>query len=69
MKLRKVSLLLSLVVASMGTSCTVRYQDMLRDRDDQIQALNGDVSRLRGENEELRNRTSALPALAQGRAV
>lgn len=68
MKLRKVTLLLSLVVASMGTSCTVRYQDMLRDRDDQIQALNGDVSRLRGENEELRNRTSALPAPVEASA-
>jgi len=62
MKFRKIIILLSLVVASLGTSCTTRYQDMLRDRDNQIQALNGDVSRLRGENEELRNRIAARPA-------
>ena len=61
MKFRKIIILLSLVVASLGTSCTTRYQDMLRDRDNQIQALNGDVSRLRGENEELRNRIAARP--------
>jgi len=61
MNLRKAFLLLSLVAASMATSCTSRYQDLLRDRDDQINALNGDVSRLRGENEELRNRLTARP--------
>ncbi|MEC8651852.1 MAG: OmpA family protein [Planctomycetota bacterium] len=68
MKLRKVSLLLSLAAASLGTSCTARYQDMLRDRDEQIQALNGDVSRLRGENEELRNRMSATPVPVEASA-
>ena len=63
MNFRKATLLLlSLVTASLATSCTARYQDLLRDRDDRIQALNGDVSRLRGENEELRNRLTARPA-------
>ncbi|MGC6486317.1 MAG: OmpA/MotB family protein [Planctomycetota bacterium] len=63
MNFRKVTLLLlSLVIASTASSCTARYQELLRDRDDRIQALNGDVSRLRGENEELQNRLAARPA-------
>ncbi len=61
MKFRKALLILSLVAASLGTSCTARYQDMLRDRDDRIRALNGDVARLRGENEELQGRLSQRP--------
>ena len=40
MNVRKAILFFSLVAASLGTSCTARYQDMLRDRDDRIQALN-----------------------------
>lgn len=61
MNLRKAFLLLSLVAATTATSCTSRYQDLLRDRDDQINALSGDVSRLRGENEDLRSRLNARP--------
>jgi len=68
MNVRKAILFFSLVAASLGTSCTARYQDMLRDRDDRIQALNGDVSRLRGENEELRNRMSARPEVVEASA-
>lgn len=68
MNLRKAILFSSLALASLGTSCTARYQDMLRDRDDRIQALNGDVSRLRGENEELRNRMSARPEVVEASA-
>jgi flagellar motor protein MotB len=61
MKFRKALLILSLVASTLGTSCTARYQDMLRDRDDRIRALNGDVARLRGENEELQNRLAQRP--------
>lgn len=61
MKFRQVLLILSLVATSLATSCTTRYQDMLKDRDDQIRALNGDLARMRGEGEELQNRLNAMP--------
>ncbi|MFN3241396.1 MAG: OmpA family protein [Planctomycetota bacterium] len=41
---------------------------MLRDRDDRIRALNGDIARLRGENEELQNRLSSRPAPVEAAA-
>lgn len=58
MLIRKSILLLSLVVSSLATSCTTRYQDMLRERDERIRELSGDVARLRGENDELQRRAS-----------
>ncbi|MGK0154413.1 MAG: flagellar motor protein MotB [Neolewinella sp.] len=61
MKFRKVLLILSLVATSLATSCTTRYQDMLKDRDDQIRSLNGDLARMRGENDELQGRLTAAP--------
>ena len=61
MKFRKALLILSLVATSLATSCTTRYQDMLKDRDDQIRSLNGDLARMRGEGEELQNRLNAVP--------
>lgn len=61
MKFRKAFLILSLVATSMATSCTTRYQDMLSDRDDQIRSLNGDLARLRGENDELQRRLTSAP--------
>ncbi|MCC7061284.1 MAG: OmpA family protein [Planctomycetes bacterium] len=56
MLFRKTILLLSVVAFSFMTSCTTRYQDMLRERDERIRELSGDVARLRGENEELQRR-------------
>lgn len=65
MLIRKSILLLSLVVSSLATSCTTRYQDMLRERDERIRELSGDVARLRGENDELQRRaTTPLPVEA-----
>lgn len=61
MKFRKATLILSLVASSLATSCTARYQEMLRDRDAQIRELNGDVARLRGENDELQRRLAERP--------
>jgi chemotaxis protein MotB len=61
---RKTILILSLVVPSLATGCTTRYQDMLRDRDQRISELGGDVARLRSENDELQSRLSAAPAPA-----
>jgi len=61
MKFRKAFLTISLVAASLATGCTTRYQDMLRDRDDQIRSLSGDLARLRGENDELQQRLTAAP--------
>lgn len=61
MKFRKAFLLLMLAAASTATSCTTRYQEMLRDRDDRIRSLNGDINRLRGENDELTRQLSAQP--------
>lgn len=62
MLIRKSLLLLSLVAASFATSCTTRYQDMLLERDQRIRELSGEVAQLRGENEDLQRRTSAVPA-------
>lgn len=58
MLIRKSILLFSLVVSSLATSCTTRYQDMLRERDERIRELSGDVARLRGENDELQRRAT-----------
>jgi len=65
MKFRKALLILSLVATSLATSCTTRYQDMLRDRDDQIRSLNGDLANMRGANEDLQHRLSTTPASAE----
>lgn len=62
MKFRKAMLILSFLATSLATSCTTRYQEMLKDRDEQIRALNGDLARMRGENEELQNRLTQRPA-------
>jgi flagellar motor protein MotB len=57
MSFRKSMLVLSLLVASFTTSCTTRYQEMLRDRDARISELESQAARLRGENEELQRRS------------
>lgn len=64
MLFRKTILFLSAVAFSFLTSCTTRYQDMLRERDERIRELSGDVARLRGENEELQRREAAALANA-----
>lgn len=61
MLFRKSILVLSLVLSSMATSCTTRYQDMLRERDERIRELSGQVAHLRGENDELQRRGIATP--------
>jgi flagellar motor protein MotB len=69
--IRKSLLLLSLVVSSLSTSCTTRYQEMLVDRDARIRELSGDVARLRGENEELQRQAGsprAKDAAAPGKS-
>jgi len=64
MLFRKTILFLSAVVFSLLTSCTTRYQDMLRERDARIRELSGDVARMRGENEELQRREQGALANA-----
>ena len=64
MKFRRPILILMLAASSMATSCTARYQEMLRERDERIRELSGDVARLRGENDELQRRMVARPAEA-----
>ncbi|MCR9247565.1 MAG: OmpA family protein [bacterium] len=60
---RKPILILSaLTLALLSTSCTTRYQDMLRERDARIRELNGQVAQLRGENDELMRREQAAQA-------
>jgi flagellar motor protein MotB len=66
--IHKSILLLSLVVASLATGCTTRYQDMLRERDQRIRELSTDVANLRGENEELTRRATAQPVNAAATA-
>ena len=60
MLFRKTILVLSAAVLSFTAGCTTRYQDMLRERDERIRELSGDVARLRGENEELSSRRTGL---------
>ncbi|MEO6595891.1 MAG: OmpA family protein [Planctomycetota bacterium] len=61
MLFRKTILFLGAVVLSLSAGCTTRYQDMLRERDERIRELSGDVARLRGENEEF-SRRDVTPA-------
>lgn len=61
MKFTKSTLLLVFAAASLLASCTTRYQDMLRQRDENIRDLNGEVARLRGENDELQRRLTTRP--------
>ncbi|MBL8732411.1 MAG: OmpA family protein [Planctomycetes bacterium] len=68
MMFRKTILFLSLLVSALGTSCTSRYQDMLKQRDERIVELSGTVAQLRGENEELQQRLSARPAATEASA-
>ena len=56
MLFRKTILVLFAAVLSLSAGCTTRYQDMLRERDERIRELSGDVARLRGENQELQGR-------------
>ncbi len=61
MLFRKSLIVFSVVLMSFLTSCTTRYQDMLRERDERIRELSGDVARLRGENDDLLRRGSQAP--------
>lgn len=67
MLFRKTILFLSAALLSFTAGCTTRYQDMLRERDERIRELSGDVARLRGENEELQRREA--PARPQDAAT
>ncbi|MBL8755548.1 MAG: OmpA family protein [Planctomycetes bacterium] len=61
--IRKLLLTVSIALASLATSCTTRYQDMLKERDQQIRDLSGTVARQRGELDEL-NRRAITPTPA-----
>ena len=63
MLFRKTILFFSAAVLSLLTSCTTRYQDMLRERDERIRELSGEVARMRGLNEQL-ERGQTAPAEA-----
>src|SRR5688572_27863544 len=62
MLFRKTILLLSAVALSLSTSCPTRYQDMLRERDERIRELSGDLARLRGQNDSLTREGAPQPA-------
>ena len=59
--IRKTILVLLAAVVSLTAGCTTRYQDMLRERDERIRELSGDVARLRNENDELQRRDIPAP--------
>ncbi|MBX3461900.1 MAG: OmpA family protein [Planctomycetes bacterium] len=59
--IRKSILVLLAAAVSLTAGCTSRYQDMLRDRDERIRELSGDIARLRNENEELQRRELPAP--------
>lgn len=62
MTFRKTLMMFAAAAITLLPSCTARYQDMLRERDAKIRDLNGEVARLRGENDDLTRRLSAQPA-------
>lgn len=64
MSFRKSILVLSALAMSMFASCTTRYQDMLRERDQSIRDLNTEAARMRSEIEELQRREAAALANA-----
>jgi flagellar motor protein MotB len=53
MLFRKFTAIVSLAALSLFGSCTSRYQDLLRERDQEIRELNGRVASLRSEKEDL----------------
>ncbi|MEM7198811.1 MAG: OmpA family protein [Planctomycetota bacterium] len=57
--MRTTTLLLSSGLLLASTSCTVKYQDLLRDRDTQIRELNADLADLRAANADLQRRERA----------
>lgn len=61
---RKTILVLLAAVVSLTAGCTTRYQDMLRERDERIRELSGDIARLRNENDELQRRDIPAPVNA-----
>ena len=65
MSIRKSLLFFTLAASFLATSCTTRYQDMLRERDERIRELSGEVAHMRDLNEELERRSGpAQPANA-----
>lgn len=61
MTFRKTLLMFAAAAITVLPSCTARYEDMLRERDGRIRDLNGEVARLRGENDDLQRRLTAQP--------
>lgn len=61
MQFRSILVVALLVSATLLSSCSARYQNLLRDRDQQIRELNGRVASLRAENEDL-NRQLQQPS-------
>ena len=69
MLFRKPILFLSATILLLSAGCTTRYQDMLRERDSRIRELNGEVARLRGDNDELLRREQAAQAALREASV
>ena len=67
--LRKSILFSFVTILLLGAGCTTRYQDMLRERDGRIRELNGEVARLRGENDDLLRREQAAQIALQEASV
>lgn len=61
MTFRKTLLMFAAAAITVLPSCTARYEDMLRERDGRIRDLNGEVARLRGENDDLQRQLAAKP--------
>ncbi|MEC7584894.1 MAG: OmpA family protein [Planctomycetota bacterium] len=53
MQYRSILVVALVASATLMSSCSARYQNLLRDRDQQIRELNGRVASLRAENEDL----------------
>lgn len=59
MMFRKTLLLFAAAAITLLPSCTARYQDMLREKDQRIRQLNDEVAQLRGENDDLQRRVAS----------
>lgn len=65
MLFRSLLILTSLATLPFLGSCTTRYQDLLRDRDQQIRELNGRVATLLSTNEDLERQAAAARSEAE----
>ncbi len=66
MKTRYLTAIVTCMALGSLTSCTARYQDLLRDRDAQIREYNARIAQLRAEHDDLTRKEQAARQRADG---